>query len=70
MAKTAKLLLHSNNYLSLEFESKMRAPNSRAVTGDEAALAWGGEMAAIPGCVPVTWVVCNLGWVLRTSVRP
>jgi len=48
----------------------MRAPYSRAVTGAEAALAWGGEMAAIPGCVPVTWAVCNPGWVLRTSVRP
>lgn len=71
MTKTTKLLLlHSNNYLSLEFESKLRAPNSREVTGAEAALAWGGEMAAIPGCVPVTWAVCNPGWVLRTSVRP
>lgn len=40
MTKTTKLLLlHSNNYLSLEFESKLRAPNSREVTGAEAALA-------------------------------
>lgn len=71
MTKITKLLLlHSNSYLSLEFETKMRAPYSRAVTGAEAGLAWGGEMAAIPGCVPVTWAVCNPGWVLRTSVRP